>query len=297
MHKDRQVEDYIDSRSARPWSLLSQAFQMEIACSLSHLRASIMPLSGTSQKGEGATKRQFIIAASKRSETRPNAALWIDFRDEDSECGELSPRGLLDLASALREFSAFGGIPAPAVPDLGPDAVLELVDVQDRVVATEVKASMLPKPLAEQTTRQTGRIDQVTVLIFERPEIDAGMAWQGSGAALAFKPRPGVWARPRYAHLHILAPLAGINITHSTTPDRIPPNPFGNFLAQTAILGPPWRSAPVTYGAFQPYRRLPDGKREKDGDLILDCFPAAIDFKTFEQVQDARKCRYRKPLK
>jgi DNA invertase Pin-like site-specific DNA recombinase len=51
---------------------------------------------------------------------------------------------------------------------------------------------------------------------------------------------------------------------------------------------------PATYGAFQPHRRLPDGKREKDGDLILDYFPAAIDFKTFKAAQEARKSRYRK---
>jgi len=51
---------------------------------------------------------------------------------------------------------------------------------------------------------------------------------------------------------------------------------------------------PATYGAFQPHRRLPDGKREKEGDLILDYFPAAIDFKTFKAVQEARKSRYRK---
>jgi DNA invertase Pin-like site-specific DNA recombinase len=51
---------------------------------------------------------------------------------------------------------------------------------------------------------------------------------------------------------------------------------------------------PASYGAFQPYHRLPNGKREKDGDLILDYFPAAIDFKTFKAVQEARKNRYRK---
>jgi DNA invertase Pin-like site-specific DNA recombinase len=51
---------------------------------------------------------------------------------------------------------------------------------------------------------------------------------------------------------------------------------------------------PAAYGAFQPCRRLPDGKREKDGDLILDYFPAAIDFQTFKTVQEARKSRYRK---
>jgi DNA invertase Pin-like site-specific DNA recombinase len=50
----------------------------------------------------------------------------------------------------------------------------------------------------------------------------------------------------------------------------------------------------ATYGAFQPHRRLPDGKRKKDGDLILDYFPAAIDFKTFKAVQEARNSRYRK---
>jgi len=51
---------------------------------------------------------------------------------------------------------------------------------------------------------------------------------------------------------------------------------------------------PATYGGFQPHRRLPDGKREKEGDLILDYLPAAIDFKTFKAVREARKSRYRK---
>ncbi len=51
---------------------------------------------------------------------------------------------------------------------------------------------------------------------------------------------------------------------------------------------------PAAYGAFQPCRRLRDGRREKDGDLILNYFPATIDFQTFKAVEAARKSRYRK---
>jgi DNA invertase Pin-like site-specific DNA recombinase len=49
----------------------------------------------------------------------------------------------------------------------------------------------------------------------------------------------------------------------------------------------------ATYGAFQPYRRLPDRRREEDGDLILQYFPAAIDYATFEKAQTALTSRYR----
>lgn len=49
----------------------------------------------------------------------------------------------------------------------------------------------------------------------------------------------------------------------------------------------------ATFGAFQPYRRLPDRRREKDGDLILGHFPAAIDYATFEKAQTALTSRYR----
>jgi hypothetical protein len=68
-------------------------------------------------------------------------------------------RDLRGLVSTLREFSALGGIPTPAMPDLGPDAALELGDVQDRIVAAEIKASVFPKPLTEQTTRQPARLN------------------------------------------------------------------------------------------------------------------------------------------
>jgi DNA invertase Pin-like site-specific DNA recombinase len=51
---------------------------------------------------------------------------------------------------------------------------------------------------------------------------------------------------------------------------------------------------PATYGAFQPYRRLADGRREKDGDSVQGYFPAVIDYATFQAVQEARQSRYRK---
>ncbi len=120
--------------------------------------------------------------------------------DEDTKPFELPTNCAKNHQLPFLEFGSLLWGPTPSMPYLYSDTLLHRSDIQNIVVSAHVLAGVFTKTCWNWPARESSRINQVSIPIFNGLQIDARMLWNRGQIAFHLKFWPAIRTSPHNFH-------------------------------------------------------------------------------------------------